>query len=61
LGGGGWGGWGSVDHMKISWVDWTSVSNSKKVGGLGVRRIRELNIGKWCWQMLEEREALLTL
>jgi hypothetical protein len=52
---------GSVDHRKITWVDWNSVCRSKEVGGLGVRRIREFNtalLGKWCWRMLLERESL---
>ena len=37
-----WG--GSVDHRKITWVDWNTVCSSKEVGGLGVRSLREFNI-----------------
>jgi hypothetical protein len=51
---------GSVDHRKITWVDWNSVCRSKEVGGLGVRRIREFNttlLGKWCWWLLVERNS----
>ena len=54
-------GGGSVDHRKISWVDWNTVCRRKEVGGLGVRRIREFNLallGKWCWRVLEDRESL---
>jgi len=54
-----WG--GSEDHKKISWVDWNTVCQSKEVGGLGVRRIREFNyalLGKWCWRLLVNRNSL---
>jgi len=53
--------WGSEDHRKISWVDWNSVCQSKEVGGLGVRRIREFNyalLGKWCWRLLVDKNSL---
>ena len=60
-GGEGRGGGGCVDHIKISWVDWTTVCRRKEIRDLGVRRIREFNtalLGKWCWRMLVERESL---
>jgi len=37
------------------------VCDSKEVGGLGVRKMREFNLAlldKWCWRMLVEREGL---
>jgi hypothetical protein len=52
---------GSVDHRKISWIDWQSVCCSQEVEGLGVRRIRDFNralLGKWCWRLLVERDSL---
>jgi len=45
------GGVESVDHRKISWIDWQTIYRSTEVGGLGVRRIRDFNtalLGKWC-------------
>ena len=54
--------WGGVwDHKKISWVDWNTICTSKKVSGLGVRRLKEFNIallGKWCLRCLVERNNL---
>jgi hypothetical protein len=54
-------GGGSVDHRKISWIDWQTICRSKEVGGLGVRRIKDFNIvllGKWCWRLLVDRDRL---
>ena len=52
---------GGEDFRKISWVDWDSVCCLREEGGLGVRRLREFNVsllGKWCWQMLVNKEGL---
>jgi hypothetical protein len=52
---------GSVDHRKITWVDWKSICRSQEAGGLGVRRIRDFNtalLGKWCWRLLVDRDNL---
>jgi hypothetical protein len=35
-----WG--GCEDHMKVYWVSWTTICSRREVGGLGVRRLREL-------------------
>nr|ABD28747.2 Putative non-LTR retroelement reverse transcriptase, related [Medicago truncatula] len=54
-----WG--GGEEKRKISWVRWDTLSLRKEYGGLGVTRLREFNIalvGKWCWRLLLEREAL---
>ena len=42
-------------------MDWDSVCLSREEGGLGVRKLREFNVGllgKWCWRMLVEEEGL---
>nr|ABN08902.1 Putative non-LTR retroelement reverse transcriptase, related [Medicago truncatula] len=52
---------GCEGHRKISWIGWSSVCLRKEYGGLGVRRLRELNIallGKWCWRLLVEGDDL---
>ena len=43
------------------WVACDTVCLPKEEGGLGVRRLREFNVallGKWCWQMLVDKEGL---
>jgi hypothetical protein len=52
---------GSVEHRKITWIDWNSICRSQEVGGLGVRRIRDFNVtllGKWCWRLLVDSDSL---
>ncbi|XP_024640828.1 uncharacterized protein [Medicago truncatula] len=52
---------GGEEKRKISWVRWDSLSMRKEYGGLGVKRLREFNIallGKLCWRLLLERDAL---
>jgi hypothetical protein len=48
--------WGSRGGRKrISWVKWDTVCKPKKLGGLGVRDVRAVNISllaKWRWRLL---------
>ncbi|MCH85394.1 LINE-1 reverse transcriptase like [Trifolium medium] len=46
---------------RISWVKWDIVCKPKKLGGLGVRDIRAVNISllaKWRWRLLEDDNAM---
>ena len=50
-----WGG-GNLDK-KIHFVNWGTVCKSKESGGLGVRRLENLNkslLGKWNWRLATE-------
>jgi len=52
---------GGEDVRKIAWFDWDTVCLSKGEGGLGVRRLWEINVamlGKWCLRMLVDKEGL---
>jgi hypothetical protein len=54
-----WGGKGS--RKKISWVKWDVVCQSKRLGGLGIRDLRTMNISllaKWRWRLLQDDHAL---
>ncbi|CAJ2647958.1 unnamed protein product [Trifolium pratense] len=54
--------WGSKGgRNRISWVKWDTVCKPKKLGGLGVRDIRAVNISllaKWRWRLLEDDNAM---
>jgi hypothetical protein len=48
-------------RSQISWVKWDTVCKPKKLGGLGVRDIRAVNISllaKWRWRLLENDKAM---
>jgi hypothetical protein len=48
-------------RARISWVKWDVVCKPKKLGGLGVRDIRAVNISllaKWRWRLLEDDNAM---
>ncbi|GAU50260.1 hypothetical protein TSUD_409060 [Trifolium subterraneum] len=52
--------WGE-GHRKIAWVRWRNVCLGQDHEGLGVRQLREFNtalLGKWCWQMLVDRDGM---
>lgn len=54
-----WG--GSNLKRKIHLVKWEEVTKSKKQGGLGVRKVRDLNdclLAKWWWRFATEITAL---
>ncbi|CAL5432957.1 unnamed protein product [Camellia sinensis] len=54
--------WGGPDlKRKIHLVKWSEVTKSIKQGGLGVRRIRDVNLClllKWWWRFVTEPESL---
>lgn len=46
-----WG--GSTEYKKMSWVAWDIITKSKKNGGLGVTKLRDVTIAllaKWAWR-----------
>jgi hypothetical protein len=48
-------------RARISWVKWDTVCKPKKLGGLGVRDIRAVNISllaKWRWRLLGDDNAM---
>ena len=52
---------GGEEIRKIVWIKWETVCLPKEDGGLGVRRVGAFNLsllGKWCWRLLLEKEAL---
>jgi hypothetical protein len=54
-----WGGRGG--RKKLSWVKWDAVCQPKRLGGLGVKDIRAVNISllaKWRWRLLNDDKAL---
>jgi hypothetical protein len=54
--------WGAKGGRKrICWVKWDVVCQPKRLGGLGVRDIRAVNISlltKWRWRLLKDDNAL---
>ncbi|CAL5434764.1 unnamed protein product [Camellia sinensis] len=54
--------WGGVElKRKVHLVRWDEVTKSTKQGGLGVRRIRDMNVCllmKWWWRYANEEQAL---
>lgn len=54
--------WGSCDlKRKIHMVSWEKIKQTKEVGGLGVKGIREMNdalLIKWWWRFGSEKNAL---
>ncbi|XP_022004276.1 uncharacterized protein LOC110901804 [Helianthus annuus] len=55
-----WGG-GSGEAKKMHWVAWDRVSISKEEGGLGLSKLKHINIAllsKWGWQFKTERNNL---
>ncbi|KAF5784203.1 putative RNA-directed DNA polymerase [Helianthus annuus] len=54
-----WG--GTHGAKKLYWVAWDRVASPKKSGGLGLRKLKEVNlalIAKWCWRFKTEKENL---
>jgi hypothetical protein len=52
---------GKSGRTRISWVKWDTVCKPKKLGGLGVRDIRAVNISllsKWRWRLLDNEYAM---
>ncbi|XP_035842240.1 uncharacterized protein LOC118488917 [Helianthus annuus] len=57
--------WGILDtRKKFRWVRWDSMMRSKKSGGLGVGRIRDVNLAmltKWWWRFKANPNQLWAL
>ncbi|KAJ0938458.1 putative reverse transcriptase zinc-binding domain-containing protein [Helianthus annuus] len=52
---------GTEEFKRIHWVAWEKVTTSKKVGGLGISRLRDVNVSllsKWGWRFNIESDAL---
>ncbi|MFS7963195.1 hypothetical protein Hanom_Chr08g00735211 [Helianthus anomalus] len=50
-----WG--GSSEERKMHWVSWDRVTLSKKMGGLGLSKLRDINVAllvKWGWRYKTE-------
>jgi hypothetical protein len=54
--------WGNRSGTKrINWVKWDTVCKPKRLGGLGVRDVRAVNISllsKWRWRLLEDDKVM---
>ncbi|XP_022032645.1 uncharacterized protein LOC110933746 [Helianthus annuus] len=54
-----WGGSSSV--KKLHWVPWDRVASPKKMGGIGIRNLKEVNIAllsKWGWRFMTDKDNL---
>ncbi|KAM0061725.1 putative RNA-directed DNA polymerase [Helianthus debilis subsp. tardiflorus] len=52
---------GSGEDKKMSWVAWDTVSKSKKNGGLGITKVRDVNfalLSKWAWRFKTQAESI---
>uniref|UniRef100_A0A251RWC4 Putative reverse transcriptase domain, Reverse transcriptase zinc-binding domain protein n=1 Tax=Helianthus annuus TaxID=4232 RepID=A0A251RWC4_HELAN len=55
-----WGGTAS-EKKKLHWVAWDRVASPKKMGGIGIRNLREVNIAllsKWGWRFKTEKDNM---
>lgn len=54
--------WGvSKGGIKVIWVKWEDVCESKSAGGLGVKDLRLVNVAllsKWTWRILSNSPSL---
>jgi len=54
--------WGrNEENKQISWVTWEDICKSKKMGGLGVKNLKDFNevlLGKWRWSLFLEEGSL---
>ncbi|KAJ0853618.1 putative RNA-directed DNA polymerase [Helianthus annuus] len=52
---------GMSDNNKIHWVKWSRVTTPKKFGGLGIKRLKEINealLFKWVWRYRADKDSL---
>ncbi|MFS7999578.1 putative reverse transcriptase zinc-binding domain-containing protein [Helianthus anomalus] len=52
---------GSGEDKKMSWVAWDTVSKSKKNGGFGISKVRDVNfalLSKWAWRFKTQTESI---
>ncbi|KAM0043572.1 putative Endonuclease/exonuclease/phosphatase superfamily [Helianthus debilis subsp. tardiflorus] len=54
-----WG--GTSGERKLNWVAWDTVTTTKKEGGLGIAKVKDVNVAllsKWAWRFYKERDSL---
>lgn len=53
--------WWSADRdkQKIPWIAWSKIIDTKKMGRLGIRDLRDFNIAKKSWRIHQDPQSLV--